>query len=164
MIDALRAWILRLTCAALISAAATALTPEGGVKKAVQFACGLLTVTALLSAAVSFRTVSFSRYTAQYRVQAEQIADGAESSSANLLRSGIEEKCEAYILDKGHEAGIDDLSAEVSAKWSEDGYWYPASVVIVSDATGSQQAALGRSIEAELGIPEESQVWSTKNG
>ena len=164
MIDALRAWILRLTCAALISAVATALTPEGGVKKAVQFACGLLTVTALLSAAVSFRSVSFSRYAAQYSAQAEEITEKAESSSSNLLRSGIEEKCEAYILDKGHEAGIADLSAEVSAKWSEDGYWYPTSAVIVSDATDSEKAALSRSIEAELGIPAESQIWSAENG
>ena len=163
MMEAIRQWIVRLTCAAIVSASALALTPEGSVKKVVRLVCGILTVTVLLSAAVTFDLEAFSRSAAQYQTEAEQITGLARQQTEQLLRRSIEERCAAYIWDKACDMGINLTKAEVSAAWSEDGYWYPVGAVIEGEYTPEQQLSLASAVEAELGIEKGKQTWGTGN-
>ena len=100
---------------------------------------------------------------AQYRSEGEAFSKNLEEENDRLLRLIIEEETSAYILDKGGDIGIGHLEVSVSAKWSDDGYWYPSGVEIASNASESQKKELMRCIEAELGIPEEMQTWSTED-
>jgi len=163
MIEALRVWVMRLTAAAVLSALALGLTPEGSVKKVVRLVCGLLTITALLSFAIKFDMDTFSKATADYRQRGETIAEQAQAANRELLRRSIEEQCVAYIWDKAYALGIELTKAEVSAAWSEDGYWYPTEAILAGECTTAQREELTMSIEAELGIAREKQVWRAEN-
>ncbi|NLT15712.1 MAG: hypothetical protein GXY05_15405 [Clostridiales bacterium] len=163
MADALKSWIIGLAGAALVTAAAMTVTPEGKVKKVVALICGLMTVIALLKPLVGFDYTGFSKYLIQHENDAEAFSSGIESENENLTRRIIEERCEAYILDKGKSLGITDLAVTVTAVWSEDGYWYPAGASLRTNAGTEARGKLGGSIEAELGIPQEELIWSMDN-
>lgn len=164
MISGLRDWVLQLTGAALLSAAVLAITPEGKVRRVVSLACGFAVIAALLSLGVDFDYTRFSSSLAWHRETAAQYAEDFSEENEKLTRLIIEERCAAYILDKGASLGISGLNAQVSAAWSESGYWYPykasLSAQMVSD---TQRDSLTFYIESELGISAEMQEWGTEN-
>jgi hypothetical protein len=60
-------------------------------------------------------------------------------------------------LDKADALGISAADAAVTARWSEEGFWYPWESQVSCPEGG--RAALSEAIEAELGIPPERQSW-----
>jgi hypothetical protein len=100
MTEALRSWIVGIAGAAMITAVAMTVTPEGRVKKIVSLVCGLMTVIALVRPIVGFDYRSFSEYLAQHKSEAEAFSSDIDSANENLTRRIIEERCQAYILDK----------------------------------------------------------------
>lgn len=160
MAEALRSWILGLAGAAMVTAAAMTVTPEGKVKKIVGLICGLMMVIALLRPLVGFDYTSFSKYLTRYKNDAETFSSEIADENENLKSRIIEDKCEAYILDKGKSFGITDLTVIVTATWSEDGFWYPSGAKLMTNASTEARGKLGNSIEAELGIPQEELIWS----
>jgi stage III sporulation protein AF len=160
MPEAIRSWVIGIACAAMITAIAMTVTPEGSVKKAVALVCGLVVILTLIKPIVGFDYTSFSKNMAQYRNDAEAFSSNVESVNENLTRLIIEEECAAYILDKGTALGITDLEVTVTAEWSEEGYWYPSKASLKANADEAMRFQLGRNIEAELGIPPEELTWS----
>jgi stage III sporulation protein AF len=160
MTEALRSWIVGIAGAAMITAVAMTVTPEGRVKKIVSLVCGLMTVIALVRPIVGFDYRSFSEYLAQHKSEAEAFSSDIDSANENLTRRIIEERCQAYILDKGKSLGITDLEASVQLSWSVDGHWYPCGASLRTNAGEDKRQELGRDIEAELGIPSEGLNWS----
>jgi hypothetical protein len=161
--EALRSWIIGIAGAAMVTAAAMALTPEGKVKKIVSLICGLMTILALIKPLAGFDYTSFSKYLSQYKRDAAAQSSAMDSENENLTRRIIEDKCQAYILDKGKSLGITDLNVTVTAKWSKDGYWYPSGASLKTDADEKTRRQLSQSIEGELGISPEELIWSMKN-
>ena len=163
MMDVIRSWILQITGAAMLTAAALSLAPAGRVKKVVGLVCGLVVIAALISPIRTFDTKSFSKYMAELRSQPEDVTLALDEVNNTLTRGIIEEECETYILDKAADFGIRDLSVSVTARWSEEGYWYPYEVKITSETTDALRMKLSDAIEAQLGISEEMQKWSAKD-
>ena len=163
MTEGLRSWIIGLAGAAMVTAAAMTVTPEGKVKKIVSLICGLMTIIALIKPLAGFDYSSFSKYLSQYKNAADTFSVAMVSENENLTRRIIEDKCQAYILDKGKSLGITDLTVTVTAEWSEDGYWYPSSASLMTNADSEARSKLSQSIEAELGISSEELIWSMKN-
>ena len=163
MTEALRGWIIGIAGAAMVTAVAMTVTPEGKVKKIVALICGLMTVIALIKPITGFDYTSFSKYLTQYRNDAETFSVEVESENENLTRRIIEDRCQAYILDKGKSLGITDLAVTVTAQWSEDGYWYPSGASLVTNADRETRDKLSQSIEAELGISPEELIWSMRD-
>lgn len=157
--EALNLWIIRLTGAALISAAAIAIAPDGGAKRAVRLVCGLISVAALLSIGADLNPDSYARSLALYRAGAEDLVSDAEKEAETMKRVIIEERAAAYILDKAAELSVEDFSVSVTAEWSGDGYWYPVSAKVTSSATDSQRRTISHYMESELGIALERQEW-----
>lgn len=164
MMDALRSWILCLAGTAMLAACALALAPEGPAKRAVRLACGFAAMLALLSAVRGFDYAAYASSLSEYRQKADAAAASASERAGIETRAVIEKRCAEYISDKAENAGAPGLSVAVTAKWSADGYWYPASVRISGAAAPQARQALSRAIEAELGIPAEAQTWSTDDG
>lgn len=160
MTEALRSWIVGITGAAIVTAIAMTVTPDGRVKKVVTLICGLMTVIALIKPVIGFDYDGFSKYLTQYKNEAASFSSNIEQANENLSRRLIEDNCAAYILDKGQSLGLSDLSVTVRASWSEDGYWYPSGVSLITDAEETLRHALGRIIEAELGVSSEELSWS----
>ena len=71
MTEALRSWIVGIAGAAMVTAVAMTVTPDGRVKKVVSLVCGLMTVVALIRPIVGFDYGSFSGYLAQYKTEAQ---------------------------------------------------------------------------------------------
>ena len=158
--EALRNWIMALAATGLICGAAKALSPEGTVKKTVNVICGFAMMAALLGIAGDVEALGLSRYAAKYSIEAEKSAGDALEAARAQTRAIIEARCEAYILDKAAALGVELRDVRVTARWSEDGFWYPVGCVL----RGDESAELSRLIESELGIARSEQIWSTEDG
>lgn len=156
----LHKWISTLIFTALVCFVMLTLTPPGRIRKAEELICGLVMITALISLVSGLDMSSYSETLAGYRSKAEELAQSGEEYSENLNRMIIEEKTEAYILDKAESIGASVHSVRVEAKWSGDRCWYPATAVLQSGCTEEEKAQLGRWMESELGITRERQTWS----
>ncbi|UOO37138.1 hypothetical protein IZU99_07660 [Oscillospiraceae bacterium CM] len=163
MTEAIRTWVIGLAGAALITAVAMTVTPEGKTKKIVSLICGLMTILALIRPLKGFDYVSFAKNLASYKQEASAFSADVSDADEKLTRRIIEEKCCAYILDKAESLGITDLDVTVTAAWDDDGYWYPARAELSTNAGLALRASLESRIESDLGIPREKLVWSNRN-
>jgi hypothetical protein len=123
-----------------------------------------MTVIALLKPIVGFDYKSFSKYLEQHENDAEAFSSDIASENENLKRQIIEDKCGAYILDKGKSLGMTDLSVTVTAEQREDGCWYPCGASLISNADTEARGKLESFIKNDLGIPQEELSWSMRDG
>lgn len=155
MTELLRSWVLGMTGAAIICAAATLLTPEGRVKAVVRLLCGVVMASALLLPLMRPQLGDYGLNLSKYRTNAAQAAGEAENIKRSLDRKLIEAEMEAYILDKATALGAEVNGAHVALEWSTDGFWYPVGV----EVQGEYCPGLSRLIEAELGVAVQAQQW-----
>lgn len=155
--SAITAWIRALAGAAVFCAIALALCPEGRPKRVLRAACGVVMAAALLSPALGLDMQALPEAVARYGEAARSVAGEAGQEADRLNRTIIERECAAYILDKADALGISAADAAVTARWSEEGFWYPWESRVSCPEGG--RAALSEAIEAELGIPPERQSW-----
>ena len=147
MLDALRNWIMAICGTALLWGVGMALVGEKG-RKTLGVIGGFATMAAMLSIAGDIDALGVGVYVDRYREEADE------------TRFIIEERCEAYILDKAGELNVELQDVSVTAKWSGEGFWYPHRCTL----RGVESRELSRAIEAELGIAPENQIWSTDDG
>jgi stage III sporulation protein AF len=144
----------------VLSTIAVSLSPEGRVKKAVRLICGVCVMLSLLNGIKDFDITAYSRSMAEYRADAEKMLRDSEEEREHLKKEYIEERCEAYILDKAAEAGVELSDVKVVLEWSTEGYWYPVEAEIRGEGDEGARYTLSKTIESELGIPVEKQSWS----
>ncbi|MDR0838401.1 MAG: hypothetical protein LBN99_02015 [Oscillospiraceae bacterium] len=160
MTETLRSFIAGVVGAAMITAVALTVTPEGRVKRIVAAACGFLTLLAILRPVKAFDYGSLGESLARLRADAGKFSAPLDAANENLARGIIEEKYAAYILDKGIARGMADLEAAVTVRLGDDGRWYPASARLTSSADAQKKDALTHDIETELGIPSGEIAWT----
>ncbi|HBR08357.1 MAG TPA: hypothetical protein DD735_05600, partial [Clostridiales bacterium] len=133
--------------------------PKGRVKGVLRVVCGAVMITVLISPVAGFDFAVYSESLGKYRIKAEAAAGRAAEAEDILSRSIIERECAAYILDKAAALELTASSADVSAKWSDGGFWYPYEAGI--NVSGGQDARekLAEIIESDLGIPRDRQYW-----
>ena len=163
MTEVIGTWIRGLVGAAVLTLVAMALTPDGKTRRVTALVCGLVMMTVLIKPVIGFDYKSLSRSMAEYRFKAEDFSQGFQETNEKLTGYIIEEECAAYILDKGISLGISDLKVTVSARWSEEGYWYPDSATIETSAGADLRGELGRQIQESLGIRSEELIWRIKD-
>ena len=156
----LQKWVATLIFSAFVCFVMLLLTPQGRIKRAAELVCGIVMVTALLSVLTSPDMRSYSEYLTRYRNEAEALCRSGEEYSENLERTVIEEKTEAYILDKAESIGAELSDVSVLAEWSSDRCWYPSSAQLRGSVSEDKRQILSRWMEAELGITEEMQTWN----
>ena len=151
MTTALADWIRTLTGAAIFCAIAFAICPKGRPRQVLSLACGCVMAVALLS--------PVARAAARYNQAARETVSDAQEASRGLERAVIESECEAYISDRADALGLADVGADVTARWSEEGFWYPWECALGC----GYDASLAAAIEAELGIPPERVSWEAQS-
>jgi len=154
-------WILSVVGAALLSALALALTPEGRCRSVVRLLCGVVTALAVLRPLGQIDLEVYSMSMAAYREQAEAAVRSGEESNDRLSRSIIEQETAAYIWDKAQAAGLMPEEVTVTAKWGDTLCWYPYEVHLRGEAGADGREQLARIMESELGIPRERQHWES---
>lgn len=147
----MREWIMRLVGTAMIAAAAVRLTPDGPYRKVTCLACALALISALLSLreAIPFIAPSLPEST----VPAISMEEARSET-----RFIIEKRLDEYILERARALGL-ELSASVTARWSDEGYWYPYSVRLEGEVKSADRVRIGEYIAGELMIPKERQEW-----
>ena len=161
MTDFLRDWILSLTGAAIVCAAALRLAPEGRVKRVLRTLCALAMAAALFSPLLRGAALpDYAPELARYRAAAEALTGEGEALGRELDRDVIERRMEAYILDKANALSVPLTAAHVALRWSTEGVWVPES----AELDGAFNDTLARLLEAELGIPRRAQTWRTDEG
>lgn len=158
MIELIRSWLVGVTAAAMIAAAADTLAPEGAAKKACRLASGLLILLAVVKPVLTLDTADLSAALTRYRAASQEYSAALETENLRLMKSIIEEQTGAYIQDKAAELGA-VCHAEVTCAVNEEEMPYPSQVTIRGDLTQAQIAALSRVIEEELAIPAQEQSY-----
>ena len=102
---------------------------------------------------------SFSLALDDYRRTVAELTDDLEEQEKQLLRTYIEQKTAAYILDEARSIGMPEPSVSVKVKWGDDS-WVPCEVSIRGEITAEQRYRMSAYLAAELGIPAERQHWN----
>lgn len=160
MIEALGNWMLGIVGASFLAAAVQVLAPEGSAKRVAVFTAGIAIIIAFLSFRGGIDLDSFSEDIASYRYESQEMTEEVNDVNNKLTRSIIEEETSSYILDKGNETGMELSAVDVTARWSDGGYWYPDAAAVSGSFTEEQKSGLSEYMEAELGIPRENQSWN----
>lgn len=138
MMESLRAWLLSLAGAALLTALAAMFPTSESLRRIVKLIGGVALTCLLFSPLVSFDYDSYAAALQDCRVSVS--TDGAVTdSSERLQRTVIESELRAYILDKAAQCGVSLADAQVTLQWSTDGYWYPYAVRLVTSGRGGKQ-------------------------
>ncbi|NCB51787.1 MAG: hypothetical protein EOM54_07905 [Clostridia bacterium] len=159
MTGLLREWVLGLCGSAVVCALALAVCPKGRVNGVLRVICGAVMTIALLAPVVGLDFEVYSESLEKYRVAADETAGSASKSEDILTRTIIEDECAAYILDKAVKLGLSMSCVRVSARWSEEGFWYPYEAVLQALGTQEKKTELAEIVASDLGIPRDRQYW-----
>ena len=153
----MKAYLLRLTAAALLAAVVRRATPSGGVGAAARLGSGLLVLLAVLGPLGEVSLMDAARSVAVWSYGDALTTQSVDRAANSLMDGLISETAEAYILDKAHTMGV-EMTAQVTTALQE-GYPVPWSVSCGGDYSETEKQELSRYISKELGIPEERQEW-----
>lgn len=142
-----RDWLLGVTGAAVLSALAQALMPEGGVKQVGKIVCGLVLIAAVLTPLGRVEVTDFSQFL-EYDEQRAQLQEETEAEMKQI----IEERLCAYSMDKAQQLGLNPQIQVVCTQ--EDGVWVPERVVI-QKLSGTEGEVLAELLCADFGMTRE---------
>lgn len=162
MLAWIKAWLLGITAAALLVAAAQSLMPGGAVRRVGRLTGGLVLLLAALGPVLTLDQDALSRALSEYHLPVEEV-EAFQNNSADVLQALIEEKAVAYISDKAEDLGI-ACSVAVETRAGEDGYPVPYQVTVAGELSQQQRQALTRRIEADFAIPAERQIYQKAEG
>ena len=145
--------------AAVFCALAVTLCPEGRPKRVCRMASACIMAIALLSPVLSLEPETLAEEATRYSRAAQAVTADAEENASLYERRVIERECAAYISDRADALGLADTGADVTARWSEEGFWYPWECALGC----GYDASLAAAIEAELGIPPERVSWEAQS-
>ncbi len=155
-------WIVGICAASILYAAVHSLAPEGAAKRAVRLAggaCVLIAVCAPIAKAdLSGLALEAGELSDEYAAEAERM----ERERFEFMKSVIEEKAKAYILDKADELGV---ACDVDVMCSdEEGVPVPVSLHGVWSGDEDARERLADAVARDLGIPRASQSWGADGG
>lgn len=154
MIDGARTWLLGVVLTALAGGLARQLAPQGKEQSMVRLVSGLLLALAILRPLAGSGWDGPEIPAGNFSLQSREQAELYRKNQQEALSAIIEEKTEAYILDKANRLGL-DCTVRVTAAAGESGIPLPTSVTV----RGAYSSALAKCMEEEVGIPAQNQIW-----
>ncbi len=158
--ELIRAWILGLTGAALLSGVVLALTPKGKWAAILTMLCGFMLLSMLISPAMRLDLEKLSRSIVEYKAQVGAYGEVLQEENQRLMAEIIEREAAEYIWDKAVQldAGLEQVT--VVTRLQEDSYPYPYAAQLTGVEQGPVRDALAELLEGELGIAKERQTWN----
>ena len=157
MMQRIGAYFIGIAAAAMAVSLAEACLRRGALRRVVRLAGGVVLILTVLGPLVRLNLDSFGQYIAGVQLEEDARRTGVEVRRSELLCRIIQEKTEAYILDKAEALGA-SVEAEVTVAQGTD-YPYPEAVTVTGTLTEDQRRALRADLAASLAIPEERQVY-----
>lgn len=155
--EALRSYILSVTAAALIFGIVSSFVdPKSSAGGLVKLIGGLYLTFVAIQPLANFDFDALEDFWQIISVDGRAVSTAGENLAKDAMADIIKDRTEAYILDK---AGLyrAEISAEVTL--SDDEIPVPVSVTIRGNISPYAKARLESTIETELDIPKENQVW-----
>lgn len=146
MTEALRLWLISLIGSVFLISAAEQLTPEGGPKKILRFASGLLLLTVLLRPLTGTADTEIKTRLHHFRSETERLREEYTAENNSRMETLIAEKTASYIETRAAELGL-SVQAEAKIRWEGE---IPGIEGIV--LRGSRDAGFEKSIADALGI------------
>ena len=148
-------YALSLVATAMICGILLSFFREGTVKNILRMVCGIMMITA---ASTALRDLDISELTViseRFYTEGKTIAAMGEDLARDEKLQCIQQRLEAYILDKANA-----LNAPVipQVKLNPDGL--PVEVRLWGQCSDQARKALTAMITNDLGIPEEDQKWT----
>lgn len=156
--EGVRTWLLAVTAAALLAAAAEQLAPEGAARRGVRLVCGLMLLAVMLRPLSGLLELSPRDLFAEERAAAQASVREGTRAREEQLSELIARETGAYIVDKAAALGA-ECSARVTCGRTEEGLLLPVAAEVTGALTPAQREELARLMEEELGIPEENQTY-----
>lgn len=150
----MRAWLLGIVLTAFAAALARQLAPQGKEQAMVRLAGGLLLTLAILRPLAGMDWEGPALAAGSFQTQTREQAEIYRKNQIQALSAIIEERTEAYILDKAEQLGL-ACSVEVTAEAGESGVPLPCRVTIC----GPYSRELAVCVEEEVGVPAENMIW-----
>lgn len=158
MMDAVRAYLLRLAAGAFFTALVLAAVPKGNARRTASLVCGLVMLLLALTPLTGIDTGALASAIGALELQQEQARTGVEVQNRELVAQIISARTESYILDKAASLG---LSIAVTVETAANGATpFPYAVTYTGDAAMAQRRALERYVDETFAIPAERQVWT----
>ena len=120
----------------------------------VRLVSGLLLALAILRPLAGSGWDGLEAAAGNFSLQSEAQAEIYRKNQQEALSAIIEEKTEAYILDKANRLGL-ECTVQVTVAAGESGIPLPVSVTV----RGAYSPALAECMEEEVGIPAQKQFW-----
>ena len=154
MMGAVRGWLLAVISVSLLCAVAEALMPPGAVRRVGKLVCGLVLLAAVLSPLRELDLDSGQRWLTDYFSALDRQTSQLNETVDSQMKSIIERKCAAYIVDKAAQLGL-TCSARVECRAGEDGLYLPVRADVSGTLPEDGRARLLQIIREDLGIPED---------
>lgn len=151
--NALSGGLLRIVCAAVISAMVGSVGADGAGKGIRRLAAGLFLVLSILSPLEDVELPELD--TARIRSDAEAAVRSGTEQAAREKNAIISEALEAYIWNKA--AGL-GLELEIRVTLDEQGI--PKTVELTGWTSPEDRQTLGDAITRDLGLGKEAQIWT----
>ncbi len=158
MMAGVREWLLALVSVCLLCALADAMMPQGPVRKVGRLVCGLTLLCALLAPLSRLDLEGGQAWVEEYFAGLERREQELQEQVNAGTKDIIEEKYEAYIVDKAKQAGI-VCTVRVTCQPGEDGLMTPFQVELAGSFTDQVQSTLTQLIQEELLVPPERQTY-----
>ena len=158
MREALESWVRALAAAGLFTGAVLTLAPGGRLGKTLRLICALLLLAVFLSPLVSPDYGAYAEELSRQRLLGADLSAKGERDAQRLWGIIIQEKTEAYILDKAAELEVPAVKASVTLASGEE-VPFPWSAELWVEGPAEADPALAEVLEGELGIPRTRQVW-----
>ena len=158
--EAVKAYILSVIASAILVSTVMALIGKNsGFHKILRFMCGLFMTLVLILPLLRNRIVIPSYYLEDVSKEAERITADAQADVQDQISTIIKEQTEAYILEKASSLHA-DIAVSVTLTTNTH-YPTPESVHIRGNISPYARRLLSQTIQDDLGIASEDQVWSS---
>lgn len=156
--ESLRAYLIGLVAAAILTGIVTQLMGDKGTQGAmIKLISGLFLVFTVIAPIANIDLSGLRDFSADFSEAGEEAALIGEDITRESLAAVIKQRSEAYILDKA--AGL-DVELEVDVTVSDDKMPVPSAVLIRGKVSPYAKARLQSIIVQNLGIDKEKQIWT----
>ena len=152
----MRAYLLRLICAAILTALVDALAGSGAGSGIRRLTAGIFLTLVAFSLPGSLELPEFDLE--EYRRQAEAVVSDGKEQASSVQSDIISESLAAYIGTKAGELGL-----TVTAEIRLDEELRPCAAMLTGAASPLQRQELTDTLVRELGLAKEAVTWTETN-
>lgn len=151
--NAVSGYLMKVICAAIVCALVGAIAGDGPGQRVRKLIAGVFLALTVLSpmGETELPRIDTDRLNADAQAAVRDGTDQAELARNDI----ISEACEAYILNKADELG---LQMQVRVTLDEEGL--PASAELTGKASPLERETLSSCIARDLGLGKEAQIWN----